>query len=115
MTEETDQGSRSNRQRVSDAARRVAEPLTSARDAVTGRGVERQVAEYSETFTHVVLGLHEDLTAANRRISNLEDTVAELTNSVSKSRRRLNRISVAAVIVALAALAALGVALWAAL
>ncbi len=64
MTEETDEGSRSIGQRGRAAARRVAQPLASATDALTGRSVERQVAEYSETFTKVILGLNEHLAAA---------------------------------------------------
>ena len=111
MTDETDEGSRSIGQRGRAAARRVTEPLTSATDILTGRGVERQVAEYSETFTQVVLGLPEDLAAANRRIADLENTVAESTTQPPGSATKQHLPSIAAVAIALAAL---GVALWAA-
>ena len=135
MTEETDEGSRSIGQRGRAAARRVTQPITSATDALTGRSVERQVAEYSETFTQVVLGLHEDLAAANRRISDLERTVAEspthppgLHEDLAAANRRIDDLeralaeshpsgsktsqhllSLGAVVIALAALV---VALW---
>ena len=41
------------------AVRKVTKPLTDASDLITGRGLEQSVAEYSETFTQVVLGIHE--------------------------------------------------------
>ena len=69
---------RSWRDRGMDAARRATRPVSSAANAVTGKEVERQVAEYSETFTQVVLGLHEDLTAATRRLGELETAVSDL-------------------------------------
>ena len=112
MTEETDEGSRSLGQRGRAAARRVTQPFNSATDALTGRSVERQVAEYSETFTQVVLGLHEDLAAANRRIGDLERTVAESPTHPPGGAIKQHLPSIAAVVIALAAL---GVALWAAL
>jgi hypothetical protein len=112
MTEETEEEARSIRQRGRAVARRVTEPLNSATDVITGRGVERQVAEYSETFTQVVLGLHEDLATAKRRIADLERAVAESTTHFPTSETKQHLLNVAAVSIALAAL---GVALWAAL
>ena len=74
---------RSWRDRGREVASRATRPVSSAADAVTGREVERQVAEYSETFTQVVLGLHEDLTAATRRIAELETAVSDLQQPAS--------------------------------
>ena len=54
--------------RAREASRRVTGPLASAAVAITGKGVEQRVAEYTETFTQVVQGLHEDLATASRRI-----------------------------------------------
>ena len=78
---------RSWRDRGKEVARKATRPVSSAADALTGREVERQVAEYSETFTQVVLGLHEDLTAATRRIAELETALSDLQPSVASASR----------------------------
>jgi hypothetical protein len=110
MTEEINEGSGSIRHRAKAAARRVTEPLTSAADVMTGRNVEHQIVEYSETFTQVVLGLHEDLTAANRRIAELERKVGVSTPGSSEKQTGQLLPSIAAVVIALAALV---VVIWA--
>ncbi len=107
---------RSWRERGREAARRATEPLTTAADAISGRGIEKEVAEYSEVFTQVALGLHEDLTAATRQIGELESAVAELRTaqtSRDRSLSRLTRIYVVAVGALAIATAALGVGIWA--
>ncbi|MEX2599375.1 MAG: hypothetical protein WD533_06935 [Dehalococcoidia bacterium] len=74
-----------------EAAKLMQGPLTSAGEAVSGKAVQREVSEYTEVFTQVALGLHEDVTAAQRNV------------------RVLFVISLLALAVGLAAL---GVALW---
>ena len=104
------------RERGKEAARRATEPLTTAADAISGRGIEKEVAQYSEVFTQVALGLHEDLAAATRQIGELESAVAELRvaqRSRDRSLSRLTRISVAVVGALAIAVAALGVGTWA--
>ena len=72
--EEQDSGkSRSLGSRAREASRRVTRPLASATNAVTGKGVEQRVSEYTETFTQVVLGLHEDLSTASRRVAEVSE------------------------------------------
>jgi K+-sensing histidine kinase KdpD len=125
--------SRSLGSRARDAAKRVTGPLASATRAVTGKDVEQQVAEYTETFTQVALGLHEDLEASSRRIGELEATVVELRHSIQELRHSIEAETVhepqdksaqdariwGATPVAIAALAvaavALGVSIWIAL
>lgn len=74
-----------------EAAKLMREPLTSAGEAVSGKGVQREVSEYTEVFTQVALGLHDDLQAA---------------------QRRLQTLTVISVLALLVGLGALGVALW---
>ena len=118
MEEPPKQEPRSLRQRGRDAARRATQPLTSATEAVTGATVERQVAEYSETFTQVVLGLHEDLASASRRIGQLEGNASALEDRVTsaesaiQSQRYCRPLAIAALALGLVAI---GVALWVAL
>jgi hypothetical protein len=110
--------SRSLGSRAREASRRVTGPLASATSAVTGKGVEQRVAEYTETFTQVVLGLHEDLEIVSRRIGNLEATVAKLQDRPGRGDPQ-NTHKKGAYVVAIAALAvalvALGVSVWVAL
>ena len=104
------------RERGREAARRATEPLTTAADAISGRGIEKEVAQYSEVFTQVALGLHEDLTAATRQIGELESAVAELRTaqtSRDQSLSRLTRIHVVGLVALAIAVAALGVGIWA--
>ena len=118
--------SRSLGSRARDAAKRVTGPLASATRAVTGKDVEQQVAEYTETFTQVALGLHEDLEASSRRIGELEATVVELRHSIeaetvhepqdksAQDARIWGATPVAIAALAVAAVA-LGVSIWIAL
>ena len=104
------------RERGREAARRATEPLATAADAISGRGIEKEVAEYSEVFTQVALGLHEDLTAATRRIGELESAIVELRTaqtSQDPSLPRLTRIYVVAAGALAVAIAALGLGIWA--
>ena len=118
MKRQASSESRSLGSRVRKAAKRVTEPLASATDAVTGRGVEQRVAEYSETFTQVVLGLHEDMAAATRRIGDLEAAVGEVNKRISHGDLD-KRYKMGPYIVAIGALAvalvALGFTAWIAL
>ena len=93
-------------------------PVASVTDAVTGRGLEQQVAEYSDTFTQVALGLHDDMAAASRRIAQLEATVAEISGRPGEAEEKKQRDAIPYLLAAaalVAALVALGVAIWAAL
>ena len=90
------------------AVRKVTKPLTDASDLITGRGLEQSVAEYSETFTQVVLGIHEDVTALSRRVSELEtDSRDKMAQTQRLKRAYLLGYSAIAI-----SLIALGVALW---
>ena len=107
---------RSWRERGREAARRATEPITTAADALSGRSIEKEVAQYSEVFTRVALGLHEDLTAATRQSGELESAVAELRTaqtSRDRSLSRLTKIYVVAMGALAIAIAALGVGIWA--
>lgn len=97
------------------AARRVTAPIASATNAVTGKNVEQQLAEYTETFTQVALGLHEDLTAALRRIKELETKVASPARNMQLDARPIQKersIHLLSGIALAIAFIALGVALW---
>ena len=100
------------------AARRVTAPIVSATNAVTGKNIEHRVAEYTETFTQVVLGLHEDHAAALRRIDELEAKTASPSGDTPPNAQPIQKDRLGNLLggVALAvALIAMGVALWAAL
>ena len=104
------------KRRVRNLVSRVTRPLTGASEAITGKGIEQGIAEYSETFTQVALGLHEDLTAAPRRIGELETQVERLIGESSQRSGEHNRLAgpYALGVAALAtAVVALGVAVWA--
>ena len=107
---------RSWRERGREAARRATDPLTTAAAAISGRGIEKEVAQYSEVFTQVALGLHEDLTAATRQLGELESAVAELRTAQTSRDRSLSRLTGIYIVAAGAlaiAIAALGVGVWA--
>lgn len=89
MTEESPENPRSLRRRGADAARRVTDPLASAASALTGKGVEQEVAEYTETFTQVALGLHEDVADLSRRVAELEKQATELFAATADSVPRV--------------------------
>ncbi len=110
---------RSRKGRGRQTVGRVTAPLTSARNALTGRSLEQKVGEYSETFTHVVLGLHEDMAAASRRIEQLETTASKLADDLAVAKKRgQKRVSntnvTAAAALAISVIAA-GIAVWAVL
>lgn len=69
--------------RGKEALGRAARPVTSAMDSVTGRRLESEVAEYSETFTQVALGMHQDLAAVSRRLEEAERAIRRLEEQVA--------------------------------
>ena len=82
---------RSLRGRGKDAVRRITEPVVSAGQTVSGRALEQELAGYSETVTQILLGLHDDLAALQRRVGELEkklDNAVQQLESVSAQRSR---------------------------
>ena len=88
--------------------RRAGDTLKTATGTLTGRNVEQQVAEYSEVYTQVLLGLHEDLELQRRKVADHEKEIESLTHQIA-SMRATRTIAKAAFVLALLAL---GVALW---
>ena len=100
MAEKPPEKPSSLRQRGVRAARRVTDPVKSAAASLTGKSVEEEVSEYTETFTQVALGLHEDMSAMTRRVGELEAQIdalktpapADVTPPTSKLPRRSRRL-----------------------
>ena len=91
--------------RVRTARKSAGQKLQEARETLTGASIERKVAEQSELYTQVLLGLHRDLQAQARtldeqasRVRALEELVASLRDHKEKepqattSRLRLLKI-----------------------
>ena len=82
---------RSLRRRGKDAVRRISEPIVTAHRTVSGQAVEQNLADYNETVTQVLLGLHDDLGALQERVEELEkklDNAVQQLESVSPQRGR---------------------------
>lgn len=93
---------------------RASEGMRSATDALTGRSVEQSVAEYTEQFAEVAVGLHEDI---KRVEGNVADVQARVERLDQEPRGEVNNpwpLRLAAVSMLLA-IAALVVAIWAAI
>ncbi len=60
------------RARGRDAVRRIAGTVSSAQRRITGQELGQMVAEFSETYSQVLLGVHQDLEAVGRRIADAE-------------------------------------------
>ena len=99
---------RSMGDRGRDVARQVSSSLQNVTGAFSGANVERQIAEYSELYTQVLLGLHQDLVAQNRKFQDYDSQIEMLKSGVA-SIRTLRIVASAALFVALAAV---GFALW---
>ena len=92
--------------------RRAGDTLRTAIDTLRGQNnVEHQVAEYSDAYTRVVLGLQEDIDSQARKVGEHDKEIDALDHRIA-SMRSIRAIAIAALAVALLAL---GVALWAAL
>ena len=92
--------------------RRAGDTLRTAIHTLRGQNnVEHQVAEYSDAYTRVVLGLQEDIDAQARKVDEHDKEIDALGRQIA-SMRSIRAIAIAALVVALLAL---GVALWAAL
>ena len=66
------------------AARRVREAVTATTGTLTGKNLEQEIAEYSETYTQVLLGVHRDLEAQSRTLSSLDSALEALKNQVAE-------------------------------
>ena len=85
--------------------------VQSVTETLSGKNIEQLVAEYSEQFTQVLLGLHKDLEAQGRNLQEQTSRIESLERQVS-SMRIVRIIAVAALTIAMVSA---GVALWAAL
>ena len=106
MAEKQSPGERGRR-----LARRAGDTLKTATGTLTGQNVEQQVAEYSEVYTQVLLGLHEDLELQRRKVADHEKEIETLTHQVAS----MSLIRTIAIAGSALALLALGVAIWATL
>ena len=91
--------------------RQASDTLKTATGTLTGQNVEQQVAEYSEVYTQVLLGLHEDLELQRTKVADHEKEIESLTYQIA-FMRLTRTIAVGG---STLALLAFGVALWAAL
>ena len=92
--------------------RRAGDSLRTAIHTLRGQNnVEHQVAEYSDAYTRVVLGLQEDIDSQARKADEHDKAIHALELRIA-SMRSIRAIAIAALVVALLAL---GVALWAVL
>lgn len=109
MAEQPPKKPSSLKQRGANAARRVTDPIASGVGAFTGKGIEQEVAAYSETFTQVALGLHEDVAALSRRVEDLEKRDGKLpvtpNGGVATQKLALLAIGVASMALASAVVA----------
>lgn len=79
-----------------------------AKGTFTGANVADQVAEYSELYTQVLLGLHRDLQSGLEHLEERTSQIEALQHEVA-SLRKLNTIVSASLIIAVVSL---GVAIW---
>ena len=84
--------------------RRAGDTVKTATGALTGKNVEQQVAEYSEVYTQVLLGIHGDLEQQGRKVADHDKEIEALKNQIA-SMVWIRTIAIAAFALALAALA----------
>ena len=106
MAEKQSPGDRGRR-----LVRRAGDTLKTATGTLTGQNVEQQVAEYSEVYTQVLLGLHEDLKLQREKVADHQKEIESLTHQILS----LSLVRTIAIASFALALLAIGVALWAAL
>jgi hypothetical protein len=106
MAEDQSPGGRGRR-----LVRRAGDTLKTATGALTGQNVEQQVAEYSEVYTQVLLGLHGDLELQGGKVEDHDREIDALKHQ-NASLRVIRTIAIAALALALLAV---GVSLWTAL
>ena len=56
-----------------EAAKKITKEVRDVADTVTGKKVEKLVIEYSELYTEVALGLHQDLVAQEEDIKDIQN------------------------------------------
>ena len=66
-----------------EAAKKITKEVRDVADTVTGKKVEKLVIEYSELYTQVALGLHQDLVAQ-------EEDIKDIQNNREKDNNILN-------------------------
>ena len=88
--------------------RRAGDKLKTATGTLTGQNVEQQVAEYSEVYTQVLLGLHADLELHGGKVEDHDKEIDALKRQIA-SMKVIRSISIAALTLGLLAL---GISLW---
>ena len=103
MAEKQSPGERGRR-----LVRRAGDALKTATGTLTGQNVEQQVAEYSEVYTQVLLGLHGDLELQGGKVEDHDKEIDALKHQIT-SMRVIRTIAIAALLIALLAL---GFSVW---
>ena len=132
---------RSNLDKGKQVVRRAGKAVTTATGTLSGKNVEQQVAEYSETYTQVLLGLHRSIEAQNRKLDTYSSenksfkhkvaTISSVRDIEAQGRRlqdqqseikalkrqaaTIRRVRILAIAALVMAVASAGGALWAAL
>ncbi len=99
------------RKRGREAVGRLGEAFTSASGTLTGKQIEKDVAEYSELTTQVLLGIHKDLQAQERTLHEHDSALDSLKRQAAKLRF-YQLLAASSLVIAIASA---GVAAWAAL
>jgi hypothetical protein len=115
LKEETAEDSDAEERSLTDRGRELfkssRERVQTAAGTLSGKNIEGLVAEYSEQYTQVLLGMHKDLMAQARDIEKQDSRIDMLERHVTSVRVA----PLTAVLALVVAVVALGVAIWAAL
>ena len=88
--------------------RRAGDTLKTATGTLTVQNVEQQVAEYSEVYTQVLLGLHGDMELQRGKVEDHDKEIDQLKHQIA-SLRVIRTIAIAALALGLLAL---GISVW---
>ncbi|MDA0231873.1 MAG: hypothetical protein O3B04_02095 [Chloroflexi bacterium] len=100
MTEEKPSRSRFGR------IRGIGENVTDAVQAVTGHSAAEDIAEFTEAYTEVLTGLHDDVALLSRRVAQCESQSVQSSAGLRSDVARLERSTrIAQVLAAVAVIA----------
>ena len=75
-----------------EAAKKITKEVRDVADTVTGKKVEKLVIEYSELYTQVALGLHQDLVAQEEDIKDIQNNRETANNILNGFAGRVNEL-----------------------
>ena len=78
--------------KAKETMRKIATNMEQAADRLSGKKVEESVTEYTELFTKIALGLHEDFESIKKQADQITNQQSDISKALQQLTSRLDKL-----------------------